>query len=84
MVLSRRYEIEPIDPSEVPEYASDWILAQYFQVATLALIVFDARMYDHTFQLVYTSHGSLVTTMDKEVGDVHSHTPALLSLSCFR
>ncbi|KAL5524841.1 hypothetical protein ACEPAF_9987 [Sanghuangporus sanghuang] len=41
-MLSARSSIEAIDPSEVPLWVSEQTLNQYFQMAILALLVYDA------------------------------------------
>ncbi|KAL5501292.1 hypothetical protein ACEPAH_8552 [Sanghuangporus vaninii] len=44
MNLSTRSSVEPIDPQEVPLWMSDTITYQYFQVATVTLLVYDALL----------------------------------------
>ena len=42
MALSARSDIEYVDPSEVPLFVKEIVIQQYFNVATLTVLVFDA------------------------------------------
>ena len=45
MALSARSGVEYIDPSGVPLWVNEKVTAQYFSVATLTVLVFDASRY---------------------------------------
>ena len=45
MSLSPRSGIEYFDPSEVPLVVKETVIDQYFQVATLTVLVFDASRF---------------------------------------
>ena len=40
--LSSRSDVQPVDPSVVPEFVRVTVTDQYFQVAILAVLVYDA------------------------------------------
>ena len=44
-ILYPRSAIEPVDPDRIPEIVKGLMIEQYFQVAFVTVLVFDARRY---------------------------------------
>lgn len=68
MTLLTRSNIVQLDPSEISEWIFQGNIAQYLQVATATVLLYDTS--EHTYlvsEIFLILSGIKVTTMDKEV-----------------
>ena len=81
-ILSSRSEDQPVDPSLVPFFIREITVSQYFQVAIVAVLVYDAceslRIMNLVLVLLITSK---VITLDKEVSSMSPCGRVMLSAS---
>ena len=42
LIFSSRSDVQLVDPSQVPEFVRDYVLHNYFQIAILTVLVYDA------------------------------------------
>ena len=70
LVFSSRSDIEPIDPNEVSELVTQTVVEQYFQVATLTVLVYDAGKHLAARRDLTVLTDNQVITLDKEVCNV--------------
>ena len=66
LLLSSRSDIQPLDPSQVPEFVRGDVVDQYFQVAILTVLVYDTGK-RHVARRDLTLTVLQVITFDKEV-----------------